>query len=139
MRGGTVLGFDHGSQRIGVAVGNLTSGTAEGLCTLRGRDGSPDWDEIAALLAEWSPQHLVVGLPLTMEDDEQPATQAARRFGNRLHGRFGLPVEWIDERLTSVAAERQLSARQRQRDPGAVDRLAAREILLTWIAQQEQH
>lgn len=100
----SILGFDFGKQHIGIAIGNRLTGQAQALGSLKARDGIPDWQQIQRLLAEWQPDALVVGLPLNMDGSEQPMTQAARKFGQRLHGRFQLPVFWLDERLTSAEA-----------------------------------
>lgn len=134
----TLLGFDFGTRYIGVAVGQELTGTAQGLAALPTRDGGPDWDAITRLIDEWQPQAFVVGLPLNMDDTEQPLTQAARRFGNRLQGRYNRPVYLVDERLTSVEARARLAEAPRgRRTKPAVDRLAAELILRTWLAQQD--
>ena len=134
----TVMGFDFGMKNIGVAVGQEITGTANPLTALKARDGIPDWEQIASLLQEWKPELLVVGLPLNMDGTEQDMTAAARRFGNRLHGRFGLPVEWQDERLTTYEALDQLGIRSKMdsRQRSDVDRLSAQLILQSWLNQQ---
>lgn len=101
----TVLGFDFGSKRIGVAVGNSLTGTASPLTTLRGDRTDAKFSAIAALLREWQPEQLVVGLPLHPDGAAHAMTEQARRFARQLQGRFGLPVALVDERYTSVAAE----------------------------------
>ncbi len=133
----TLLGFDFGTRRIGVAVGNRISGTAQPLVTLESRDGGPDWAAIAELIATWSPQALVVGLPLTLDGEEQEVSRLARRFANRLHGRFGLPVELADERLSSREVERRFPE-QIRKDRSATDRLAACEILQSWLEMNRE-
>lgn len=105
-----ILAFDFGTFSIGVAVGQHITGTASPLAALRAKDGQPNWDEVTKLIATWQPQSLVVGLPLNMDGTEQPLTAMARKFANRLHGRFGLPVYLQDERLTTVAAKQSLFA-----------------------------
>lgn len=107
-RSQTVLGFDFGTRSIGVAVGQSLTGSASLLSSLKARDGIPDWDQLATLLQDWQPAQLVVGLPLNMDGTEQPLTQRARKFANRLHGRYGLPVVLQDERLTTVEARTEL-------------------------------
>ena len=132
----TVLGFDFGLRRIGVAIGQTVTGSARALTTISARDGKPDWDEISALIREWQPGELVVGLPLHLDDGEHARTHAARRFGNRLSGRFHLPVHLVDERLSSDDAERQLRERglaPNQHNKERVDALAAQLILQTWL------
>lgn len=136
---GYVLGFDYGLARIGVAVGQTLTGSASPLEVLRCRNGQPDWDEVAALLATWKPWQLVVGLPLDSDGTDIEMTAAARRFGGRLHGRFGLPVDYQDERLSSVEAQRRfVSLRQagaaRRSDAGRLDAVAAQIILESWLS-----
>lgn len=134
----TILGFDFGMKNIGIAVGQDLTGTANPLTAISARDGIPDWDQIAKLLKDWQPALLVVGLPLNMDGSEQEMTAAARRFGNRLHGRFGLPVEWQDERLTTYEALDQLGIRSKMdsRQRSDVDQISAQLILQSWLNQQ---
>ena len=130
-----ILAFDFGTFSIGVAVGQHITGTASPLAALRAKDGQPNWDEVAKLIASWQPQSLVVGLPLNMDGTEQPLTDMARKFANRLHGRFGLPVHLQDERLTTVAAKQSLFAsggyKNLQKDK--VDSAAAQLILEDYL------
>ena len=132
-----LLGFDFGSKRIGVAVGQELTGTARELLTLNNRDGAPDWAAISRLLAEWQPDALVVGLPLNLDGSDHEVSRMARRFGNRLRGRYNLPVFHIDERLSSSEAEALLSG-QGHFDKADVDKLAARLILESWLNQTAQ-
>ena len=133
----TVLGFDFGLHHIGIAVGQEITHSANPVTTLIARDGQPRWEQITGILEQWRPDLLVVGLPLNMDGSEQPLTVVARRFGNRLRGRYGLPVEWIDERLSTVEARERLSLEahllSRHRD---LDQLAAQCILQTWLTEQ---
>lgn len=130
-----LLGFDFGSKRIGVAVGQELTGTASALETLTSPDGGPDWKGISRLVEAWQPDALVVGLPFNLDGSEHETTRLAQRFGNRLAGRYNLPVFTIDERLSSVEAER-LLAEQGRFDKEEVDKLAAQIILESWLAQQ---
>lgn len=130
-----LLGFDFGVKRIGVAVGQELTRTARALETLTSPDGGPDWDGITRLIEQWQPDALVVGLPLNADGSDHEVTRLARRFGNRLKGRYNLPVFSIDERLSSVEAER-LLAEQGRYNKEDVDKLAARIILESWLAQQ---
>jgi len=129
------LGFDYGTRSLGIAVGSSTSGQAEALTTASVKNHHPDWSVIDRLVAEWRPDALIVGLPLNMDDSESEMTRAARKFGQRLAGRYNLPVEWVDERLTSVDAqnamvEAHVPWKQRKRQ---VDQLAARSILQAYL------
>lgn len=122
---GTVLGFDFGMKRIGVAVGNSVTGTATPLTVLAAQDGTPDWGQVQALIGEWLPDALVVGIPFNMDGTDSEATLRARRFANRLAGRFARDVSLVDERLTSFEARGELMRAGNRRGKPAVDALAA--------------
>ena len=127
----TLLGFDYGTVRIGIAVGQTLTGTANPLVTLKTINTSPDWDKISALIKEWKPQALVVGLPYNMDDTESEVAEQAKRFARQLNGRFHLPVHMVDERLTSLEAQRHLGADAEK--SGELDAAAAKLILETWL------
>lgn len=131
-----VIAFDYGTRHIGVAVGQSITGTAAPLAALPAKDGTPNWDQIAALIAEWKPQRLIVGLPLNMDGTPSEMSQRAQKFANRLHGRFGLPVQTWDERLSSFEARGELLAKDRGRRDFrklGVDSLSAKLILEGWF------
>jgi putative Holliday junction resolvase len=107
---GTVLAFDFGAKFTGVAVGETTLGMAHPLGLITTENKSARLEEIAALVAEWKPSLLVVGLPLSMDGSEHDLTRRCRRFARQLESRFNLPVSLIDERLSSAAAEEALRA-----------------------------
>lgn len=133
---GTVLGFDFGLARIGIATGELETGQASALATVSEESNDARFKAIAALIAEWRPVALVVGLPTHLDGTEHELTARCRRFANQLHGRFGLPVFTADERLSSVAADAELAAAGRTgwRERKAVlDAAAARIILQTFL------
>ena len=104
----TILGFDFGKKYIGVAVGQEITGNASPLGSIKANDGIPNWDSLGQYLSEWQPDLIVVGLPLNMDGSEQPISQRAKTFANRLNGRFKRPVELWDERLTTVDAKAEL-------------------------------
>lgn len=106
----TVVGFDFGKKYIGVAVGQEITGSASPLGSVKANDGIPHWDNLEKYLKEWQPDYLVVGLPLNMDGSEQQLTLDAKKFGNRLAGRFGIKVEFQDERLTTADAKERLFA-----------------------------
>ena len=106
----TLLGFDFGKKYIGVAIAQEFTGTASALGSVKARDGIPQWDSLEKYIKEWEPDLLVVGLPLNMDGSEQQLTLDAKKFGKRLMGRLGLPVEFQDERLTTAAAKESLFA-----------------------------
>ncbi len=130
----TVLAFDFGEKRIGVAVGETAIESARPLTVIAYEDNRSRFDAITALIAEWQPQLLVVGLPVYADGSEPEIGRLARRFAQRLQGRYALPVALVDERYTSVEAEsamreRGLTAAQRK---SALDAAAAAEILRTY-------
>jgi putative Holliday junction resolvase len=131
----TLLAFDYGLKNIGVAFGQSVTGTAKELPPLAARDGIPNWEEIAKLIAEWQPQRLLVGLPLNMDDSESELSQRARKFANRLHGRFGLHIELFDERLTTRLAKEEARERGHKGNYAVtpVDSIAARLLLESWF------
>lgn len=132
----TLLGFDFGEKRIGIAVGQTLTGSVTPLTTLSAVKQQPDWAGIEALLKEWQPDLLIVGLPLHMDGSEQTLTQRAKRFGNQLKGRYNLPVEWMDERLSSHEAESMLQLQGKKRsDKKDIDKIAAALILQSWLEQ----
>ncbi|WP_372871062.1 Holliday junction resolvase RuvX [Shewanella sp.] len=104
----TVMGFDFGTKSIGIAVGQSITGSANPLTSVKAQDGIPNWDDIGKLINEWKPDLLVIGLPLNMDGTEQEMTQRARKFANRLNGRFGVKIATQDERLTTADAKARL-------------------------------
>lgn len=127
----TLLAFDYGLKRIGVAVGQTLTGTARPLQTVTVKNYRPDWPEIEQLIETWLPDALVVGLPLNMDGTEQEMTNHARQFSRRLHGRFRLPVHLADERLTTREAKWRLAEDGGGENPHAV---AAQVILESWLS-----
>jgi putative Holliday junction resolvase len=137
---GCVLGFDYGARRIGVASGNRISQSARPLPALIANKGEPDWVRVDALLSEWQPEALVVGLPLTLDGGEQAITRGARAFADALGMRSKLPVHMVDERHTSQEAARRFAAQRaagsaRRRDAENIDSLAAAVILESWLTR----
>jgi putative Holliday junction resolvase len=130
-----LLGFDFGTKRIGVAIGQTVTKTARPLGMLPANQGVPRWEAVAKLIQDWKPDALVIGVPLNMDGTEQPLTQAARQFANALTDKFKLPVYGMDERLTSV------EAKARTFDAGGykalkntqIDSVAAQLILQNWL------
>lgn len=116
-----VMAFDYGTRRIGVAVGNSMTKLGQPVKTISEPNTEVRFKAIEALILEWQPQRLVVGLPCHPDGTEHEMSQKARRFGNQLHGRFQLPVDWVDERYTSAVLEG---------DPDMRDNLDARSAVL---------
>ena len=135
----TALGFDYGGKRIGVAVGQELLGTARALEVVSNGPSGPDWERLDALVAQWRPDVLVVGLPLTMSGDLQPAARAAATFAGQLGKRYEREVVQHDERLTSIEAdsrfaEARRSGQRRQKDASIKDAIAAQILLESWFA-----
>ena len=132
---GTLLAFDFGTKRIGVAVGNSISATAQPLTTLHGEQNELRFAAIAALISEWQPAALVVGLPCNDDGTPHEMTRLCRRFAQRLKGRFDLPTILVDERYTSAAASSQLTEmgiRGIKQKP-LLDQFAAQQILQAYF------
>jgi putative Holliday junction resolvase len=138
----TVLAFDFGTQRIGVAVGNTLTRMAHPLTTIEGERNDERFAAIAALVAEWQPGTLVVGLPTHADGSAHEMTQRAQRFARQLDGRFGLPVALVDERWTTQAAQSAQDAAGGNENSGrrgrAVrDQVAAQLILQSWFDEPD--
>ena len=137
------MGFDHGTDKIGIAIGQEITATGRPLTILANRNRRPDWEAIARLIQEWRPQRLVVGLPYHLDGSESEQTRRAARFGRQLQGRTGLPVDTMDERLSSEAARaafadlRRTGARKR-RARGPLDDMAAALILEHWMLESRK-
>ncbi len=124
---GLVIGFDFGLRRIGVAIGQTLTQTATPETIIKSQDGKPDWVHITKLFQKWEPTAIVVGLPMRLDGSEQALTQPARKFGQRLNGRYQRPVFFIEEQLSSIEAER------RQIKDRPIDDHAAQIILENWL------
>lgn len=142
--GPTVLAFDFGLRRTGVAVGNTITGTAEPLATLPARDGEPDWSALDACISDWRPGVLVVGVPYNMDGSPGELTGRSLAFAAALEARFGLTVCTVDERLSSRQAEETLRLRRasgalaRRVRRGDVDREAACVLLRQWLEGRQR-
>ena len=136
----TLLGFDFGTKRIGIAIAQEVTGTANPLTTVTAVKHKPDWDSISKIIKEWQPDLLIVGLPLHMDGTEQPMTQAARRFSNQLNGRYQIPIALMDERLSSNEAESILNEQSGCasvfQDKAQIDMISAQLILQSWMSLQ---
>ncbi len=134
----TLLGFDYGTQKIGVAVGQTITHTARPLDTVAVRRSIPEWDHLDKLMTDWHPDGLVVGLPLSADGDETPMCDQARRFGRALEHRYQLPVYWIDESLTTNEALVSLRSDgvSREKQERARHQVAAQLILETFLHQE---
>lgn len=133
-----IVAFDFGLKRIGVATGQTLTGTTQMLAPIAARDGIPDWGILEKLMKEWQPDLLLVGIPLAIDGSDLSVTPNARKFMNRLHGRFGLPVQAVDERVTSKEARQQLFEHGGYKllKNQSVDSLAAELMLQQWLHEQ---
>jgi len=131
----TLLGFDFGTKSIGVATGQMITATAQPIAAIKANDGIPNWETVEAVIKEWKPDLIIVGLPLNMDGTEQPITQRAKKFGNRLTGRFGVKVAFQDERLTTASAKEFIFERggYKALEKGKVDSVSAALILEGWM------
>ncbi len=136
---GTVLAFDFGTRRIGVATGESTTCLAHPLTTIEAEANAARFAEIEKLLTEWRPVLLVVGLPQALDGTAHEMTMRCRRFGHQLSGRFRLPVLFVDERLSSVEAEGLLRSRSGSNRNGhrSIDAVAAQVILQSYFDSGE--
>lgn len=122
-----IMGFDYGTRKIGVATGQLITRTATPIAIIQARDGIPNWSDIEKLIKEWKPAQLVVGLPLNMDGSESEMSIRALKFARRLTGRFNLPHQTIDERLSTREAREQSTTAEQ------IDDIAAKIILESWL------
>lgn len=131
----TFIAFDFGTKKIGVAVGQTITMTANPVQHLPAKQGLPNWDQIGFLIQEWHPAGLIVGIPLNMDASESMMTHKARSFAKHLKEKFHLPVYEVDERLTTIEARQQLydlGGVKALRET-SVDSFAAKLILEAWM------
>ena len=135
----TVLGFDVGARRIGVAIGSAFVHGARALAVVDVHGGQVDWAALDRLHKEWRPDGMVVGDPMTLDGGDQPIRERARDFAAGLKARYGLPVVMVDERASSIEAAQRFAVdrsegRRRRRDAAALDAVAAAVIVERWFA-----
>jgi putative Holliday junction resolvase len=121
------LGFDFGSNKIGVASGQSLTGTASPIGIIKANNGIPNWDDIGKLVQQWQPQLIIVGLPLNMDGSESDLSLRAKKFARRLAANYTCAVGLMDERLTSR------EARELSNHGGQIDHIAAVLILESWF------
>ena len=133
----SLLAFDFGLKQIGVAYGQTLTKNANALSILKAQNGKPQWLEIDALITQWKPNLVLVGLPLNMDDTESELSARARKFARRLEGRFNVQVEMVDERLTSQEAKSIIRENSKRgsstEDLTKIDHIAAALILQSWL------
>lgn len=135
----SVLGFDYGKKRIGVATGQTITSSATPCTTLNQIEGNPDWVSIGAEIKQWNPQALIVGMPFHTDGSENKMTAAAKQFAYELEKRFKLPVIEVNEALSSQQAEEILKENMKinKQNKHEIDRMAAAIIVQRWLNQQE--
>ncbi|BCD98008.1 Holliday junction resolvase RuvX [Marinagarivorans cellulosilyticus] len=134
---GYIIGFDYGLKNIGVAIGQSITRTASEQPSLAARDGIPNWEQVEKLLKEWKIDTAIVGLPLNMDGTDSELSTRTKKFANRLHGRFGITVHMMDERLSTREAKAEAAERGHKGNYGQnpIDAIAARLILESWLNQ----
>jgi putative holliday junction resolvase len=142
-RDGTVLGFDVGSRRIGVAVGSAFGHGARALAVIDVHGEQIDWQGVDRLQKEWRPDGMIVGDPMTLEGGDQPARVRAHAFARELVARYRLPVVLVDERASSIEAAQRFAidraeGRRKRRDAAALDAVAAAIIVERWLASPDE-
>ncbi len=131
----TLLGFDFGTKSIGVATGQMITATAQPIAAIKANDGIPNWNTVEQVITDWQPDLVVIGLPLNMDGSEQHITQRAKKFGNRLNGRFGVNIAFQDERLTTASAKEFIFSHggYKALEKGKIDSVSAALILESWM------
>ena len=137
----SVLGFDYGKKRIGIATGQTITNTATPCITIEQLDGNPNWPIIGELIDEWKPQSLIIGMPYHTDGSENKMTAAARQFAYELEKRFKLPVIEVNEALSSNEAEELLKQNMKinQQNKHEIDRMAAAIIVQRWLDKRSGH
>lgn len=138
---GTILAFDFGEKRIGVAVGETLTKVASALTLIESEINDVRFSEIAKLLEEWQPKLLIIGLPTYLDGTEHELTKLAKKFAQRLEGRFNTPVMMVDERLSSAEAAQRLSASgiKGRKQKALIDAAAAQVILQSYFDLAQEH
>ncbi len=133
----SVIGFDYGAKRIGVASGQTITGTATPISTLNSIEGNPDWPAMEKLIGQWKPQALIVGMPYHVDGSENKMTKTVEQFCYLLEKRFALPVYRVNETLSSYEAEQMLKKNLKigQHNKHEVDKMAAAIIVQSWLDQ----
>ena len=133
----TVLGFDYGTRRIGVATGQTITASATPLTTLNSINQKPDWSAIGQLIEQWKPDALIVGLPTYLDGTRSEMTEKALKFSRQLEGRYNLTVYTVNESLSSYEAEKEIQQHKKigQHNKQEIDKMAAAIIVQSWLEQ----
>jgi len=136
-----VIGFDYGTKKIGIAVGQTVTCTSRGLRQINVYNGEPNWEEIDSIIKDFNPFALVIGHPLNSDGKSQPITLAAESFAKALQTHYDLPVYCIDERLSTVEARRELfsTGGYKALSKKNIDMLSAQIILQEWLDRRRDN
>jgi len=133
----SVMGFDYGIKRIGVAIGQTLTATASPVCIIHLKNQQVNWAQIDAVIQEWRPDLFIIGLPRHADGSDSDSTIAVQYFYEQLRKRYTVPISLIDETLSSTAATERMSVRSKRKNH-SVDAVAAQIILETWFAEQKK-
>ena len=128
-----IMGFDFGTKKIGVAVGQMVTATATPISIIRVEKGVPNWFMLEKLINQWKPERLVVGLPLNMDDSHSNMSRRALKFSSELENRFGIAVSNVDERLSTFEARQLYKSRSTENNQEELDDKVAALILESWL------
>ena len=128
-----IMGFDFGTKKIGVAIGQTVTATATPLSIIRVEKGVPAWCMLEKLINQWKPEHLVVGLPLNMDDSHSNMSRRALKFSSELENRFGIAVSNVDERLSTFEARQLYKSGRTDSSQEELDDKVAALILESWL------
>ncbi len=134
----TIIGFDFGTKKIGIAKANTLTKLASGLETLHYTNDKNLWSQLDKIIADWKPNKIILGIPVHMDGKEQPITKLAQAFSKSLLQHYNLPVQHVDERLTSVEAksiikQQKQAGKKKKTKKGDIDKIAACLILQQWL------
>ncbi|VAY02360.1 Putative Holliday junction resolvase [Arsenophonus endosymbiont of Aleurodicus dispersus] len=137
MENRTIIAFDFGTLSVGIAIGQEITETAHPLTAIKTKNDKPNWLEIGKIIQEWQPKLAIVGLPLNMDGTEQPISNQARKFANRLQVVFDIQVKLHDERLTTIEARAHLFniGGYRALNKSKIDSISSVFILESWFLQ----
>jgi putative holliday junction resolvase len=134
---GNVIGFDFGQKRIGVAVGNNISKTAQALITIDSSSNNQKFEAIQKIIEEWQPISIVVGVPFNVDGSEHKVTNLSKKFAKQLEQKYSLPIHLIDERYTSIEASHEIKDKKvdLKKKKLLIDQIAAKIILQSYLDQ----
>jgi len=134
---GNIIGFDFGQRRIGVAIGNNVSKTAQALITIESATNNQKFEAIQKIMEEWMPVSIVVGVPFNVDGSEHKVTNLSKKFAKQLEEKYSLPTHLIDERYTSIEASHELKDKKIdvKKKKLLIDQIAAKIILQSYLDQ----